>query len=266
MKKILVAISVMIFAFCMSGCGKKSDSSNINSAEILTETTTTDENNQMTPIDEHTESNEADSNNTTETNSLKPTESENKKPNQSSEEKKFGLNESGAVVFEEDHSTLSDAVLISAAQTLFESACTKEWLFTFDCPYILDNSDYIENEFGWRFSKITTAGITSFEDVSADYYKIFSDRYPNNELSSLYIEQNGAVYALAPARGSDLYYSHSVVTEITSKNDDEIFFTVENFYDATDFGVTETYSEKEPFSVVIDNDGVWYAGQFKLPY
>ena len=60
------------------------------------------------------------------------------------------------------------------------------------------------------------------------------------------------------------YYSASKITDIQSKTDDEIFFTVENYYDGSDFG-DDSYSETDTFSMVLEN-GTWKAGQFTLPY
>lgn len=175
----------------------------------------------------------------------------------------FSYDDNGAVVFDTPVDTQNDAVLIAAAQKLFDSACKTYWNYLVDCPYDMDYSSYVENDFGWQFYKVTTAGINSFADVEKDYGKVFSSRYPN-DLSTNYREQNGAVYALNGSRGAHLYYSASKITDVQSKTDDEIFFTVENFYDGSDFG-DESYSETDVFSVVIEGD-TWKVGRFTLPY
>ncbi|WP_303838022.1 hypothetical protein [Ruminococcus flavefaciens] len=176
----------------------------------------------------------------------------------------FEYNADGAVVFSEDSSKADDKTLLAAAQALYESACRTEMQFTVGCPFDVDYNDYVENSLSWRFYRITDSSIKSFSDVENAYHKVFSDRYPH-QLDSLYMESSGSVYALCGNRGSDIYYSSSKVTEIKSKTDDEIFFTVEDYYDGSDFG-EEAYTEKRDFSAVIDADGVWKAGQFTLPY
>lgn len=177
----------------------------------------------------------------------------------------FELNKDGAIVFEGNPDEAPDRLLISAAQSLFESACRTEWRYTVGCPYTIDNNSYIENSLGWRFYRITDSTVATFNDIKSDYGKVFSDKYPD-QLSDYYKEQDGAVYALNGARGSDIYYSVSKITAIESRADDEIFFTVEHYYDGSDYDGSTPYTETETFSVVIGSDGVWKAGKFRLPY
>ncbi len=177
----------------------------------------------------------------------------------------FEYNDDGAVIFEESYEKESDATLIAAAQSLFESACRTEWKFTIGCPYNTDAEDYIENEFEWRFYRITDSSITTLADVERDYYKVFSRKYPNL-LNQLFITGDGAVYALNASRGADIFYEKSTVSEITSRTDDEIFFTVENHYSGTDRDPDMPEIRTDTFSVVIESDGAWRAGKFNLPY
>ena len=177
----------------------------------------------------------------------------------------FEYNDDGAVVFDKPVEDSDDKTLIAAAQALFESAGHVQMLFTVGCPYKVDYDNYIENDLGWQFYRITESGISRFSDIEDGYYKVFSRRYPSSELSELYIEKNGAVYALCGNRGSNIYYSSSRITGIKSRTDDEIVFTVENYYDGSDFD-QESYTETDDFSVVIENGNVWKVGQFTLPY
>ena len=177
----------------------------------------------------------------------------------------FEYNDDGADVFDKPVEDSDDKTLIAAAQALFESAGHVQMLFTVGCPYKVDYDNYIENDLGWQFYRITESGISRFSDIEDGYYKVFSRRYPSSELSELYIEKNGAVYALCGNRGSNIYYSSSRITGIKSRTDDEIVFTVENYYDGSDFD-QESYTETDDFSVVIENGNVWKAGQFTLPY
>lgn len=175
----------------------------------------------------------------------------------------FSIDESGAVVMEIPVEEQNDDILIAAAQKLYNSACETQWKFLYEPPYDLDYTETVENEFGWEFYRIKTGGIKTFADVENDYHRVFSDRYPNT-LSETYREENGSVYAFTGGRGSDLYYSDSMITAIESRKADEIFFTVESLYSGSDFG-DEEYTKTDTFSAVIVGD-VWYVGVFELPF
>lgn len=178
----------------------------------------------------------------------------------------FEYNADGAVVFKADKDSADDRTLIAAAQALFESACHTDWSFTVGCPYSVDQNSYIEaGSFSWRYYRITDSNITSYADIANAYYKVFSSRYPSNELPNLYCEKDGSAYALCGNRGANIYYSTSKITGIKSKSSDEIVFTVENYYDGSDYG-EGAHTETDEFSAVIGSDGVWKAGKFKLPY
>jgi len=177
----------------------------------------------------------------------------------------FSYDESGAVVLKKDISELDEAELLSAGQALFQSACRTEWSYTVGCPYELDNDDFIENDFGWQYHRIITPGISSYSDVLRDYHKVFSDTH-EDQLADLYIEKDGAVYALAAARGQDLYYTASKVTSVKERNMNEIVFSVESFYSGSDMSPDTPTSKTNDFSAVIGSDNKLYAGQFVLPY
>ena len=177
----------------------------------------------------------------------------------------YSMNEDGAVVIEDSERMDDDRAVMSAAEKLFNSACHVNWDMTVGCPYSLDMTDTAENEFGWTFYRITDARIGSKNDILDDYYKVFSRKYPADDIDFLFMEKDGKVYALNGARGKDMYYSVSKIKSIDRRTDDEIFFTVENFYENSDHGEGQ-YSEEAVFSVVIDGDGVWRAGEFTLPY
>lgn len=178
----------------------------------------------------------------------------------------FSYDDNGAVVFDDGDGTgQDDTTLVAAAQALYESACQTEWTYTVGTPYQYDTEDYIENEYGWQFYHVTSEGIESLADVEGDYYRVFSDRYPNH-VSDLYMESGGKLYVAVAERGMDLYYSTSKVKRVVSRSDDEIVFEVENFYTGTDFDGSAAYSEVNEFSVVVENDGTWKVGSFKMPY
>lgn len=171
--------------------------------------------------------------------------------------------ENGAVVLDAESS--SDSELIAAAQVLYEAACDTSWRYHVGCPYSLDYNSYTENELGWQYYLVTDEGVSSIADVEADYNKVFSESYAN-DLSEIYIEHDGSVYALDGERGADIYYTGSKVTGIAEKADGEIFFTVENYYSGDDMLGEGDFTKTAEFSAVISSDGSWRAGKFTLPY
>lgn len=253
-RRTVFILTAAILAVSITGCNKtqKADLSSVSESSYAEDSSTVSEP-QTEPSDPE-ETTEASSE------SDEPTESSSEETS----EDDYTYDEHGAVVLDtsKEH---SDATLIAAAQALFESACETEWRYTVGCPYEVDYNTYIENEFEWQFYKITNSNITSFADIEADYYKVFSSEYPN-KLADLYKEKDGAVYALCGERGSDLYYVESVITGISEKTDSKITFTVENHYSGTDFTGEEPYSETDEFTVVVYDDGTWRAGEFNLPY
>lgn len=177
----------------------------------------------------------------------------------------FSYDEDGAVQFEESPDTENEQLMISAGQALFESACQTQWKFTVGCPYEVDTGYVARNDYGWVFYKIIDENINSFADIENDYYKVFSNRYPSEDLNTLYFERNGNVYAMNGSREMNPYYSMSRITGIESRTDDEIFFTVENFYEGNDQNPDEAYSETDTFSIVLEGDKT-KAGKFRMPY
>lgn len=177
----------------------------------------------------------------------------------------FSYDENGAIQFVQEPETDNEKLMISAGQALFESACQIQWKFTVGCPYSLNMEDTIQNGFGWTYYKITDENIHTIADIENDYYKVFSERYPNEDLKMLYIEFEGNVYALNGQREMNAYYSMSRITGIESQTDDEIFFTVENNYEGNDKNPDMPYSENETFSMITAGDKI-RVGKFRLPY
>lgn len=171
--------------------------------------------------------------------------------------------ENGAVILDAESSL--DSELISAAQILYEAACDTSWRFHVGCPYSLDYDSYTENDLGWQYYLVTDESISSIADVEADYNKVFSETYAN-DLSEIYIERDGRVYALDGERGADIYYIGSKVTGISERAEGEIFFTVENYYSGDDMLGEGDFTKTAEFSAVISADGSWRAGKFTLPY
>ncbi|MDE6035786.1 MAG: membrane lipoprotein lipid attachment site-containing protein [Ruminococcus sp.] len=179
----------------------------------------------------------------------------------------FVYDEAGAVQFAEESQDNDEQILMSAGKALFESACQTEWNFTVGCPYSIDEKNSINaGAYGWTYYRITDTNIHSIADIERDYYNVFSDRYPHEDLKMLYVESNGNVYAMNGKREMNAYYSMSRITGIISRTSDEIVFNVENQFEGNDLEPDKPYSENDTFSVVISPDGKWKAGQFRLPY
>ncbi len=157
-----------------------------------------------------------------------------------------------------------DDEVIAAAQLLFETACETEWKFTVGSPYSLDTSQYVTNEYDWQYYLVTDEGINSLDDVRADFHRVFSEEY-DDTLDELYIEKGGRVYCLNGARGSDIFYEGSEITEITGRSDGEIRFKVVSSYNGASFG-GEAYTEETEFVIIRESDGAWRVSEFKLPY
>ncbi len=265
MKRIISAIIAFSAVLTIAGCNNKKSSEKDAKDSSVSETTTeaAPASTQPDPL-APTEKTTVPATEATEATTAPTTEATTKNP-EVPDSDAFDYNDDGAVVFEDDYKKESDATLIAAAQSLFESACQTEWNYTVGCPYEINTEDYIANEFHWHFYRITDSSIKSFADLEKDYYKVFSKKYPN-QLHELFKESKGAVYALDAARGRDIFYEKSTITEIISKTDDEIFFAVENHYSGTDTDINTPATKTDTFSVVIENDGAWRAGEFNLPY
>ena len=179
----------------------------------------------------------------------------------------FVYDEAGAVQFSEETQANDEQTLMSAGKALFESACQTEWNFTVGCPYSIDEKNSINaGEYGWTYYKITDTNIHSLADIERDYYNVFSERYPHEDLKMLYVESNGNVYAMNGKREMNAYYSMSRITGIVSRTNDEIVFNVENQFEGNDQNPDTPYTENDTFSVIISPDGKWKAGKFRLPY
>lgn len=255
MRKIVI-ISVMTAFLCgLTACGDKTNQSapqdssvtSESSSSETTESTTTELTTESTATHETTVSvTQNSTTSTSDTNNFQQTDI------------------SGGIVFSENIEDLSDDALISAAQLLFESACKTEWDFTVGSPYELDTTQTASNMYGWDCYLITTEGINSLADIRADYHKIFSESY-SDKIDEVFTESDGRAYCLNGARGADIFYEKSVVSAVNSRSDNEISFTVDNYYSGDDFG-NDDYISSEDFVITIDSDGAWRVLKFRIPY
>ena len=170
--------------------------------------------------------------------------------------------------------------LIGKAQNFFETACETYWMYRYTPPFDFadykydENGNVIEKEYNWKVKEngedlgylIKNPDIKSIDDVLEEYYKIFSNRYPN-DIRDAYIEYNGNLNVLSGNRGYNISYKDSHVSEFQRIEGDEIFFTVENsYYDNIPYEEDGFSIKKETFSVIVQPDGSWKVGQFSLPY
>jgi len=179
------------------------------------------------------------------------------------ESQPFETDDNGAVIMEV-HDDTEDSEIISAAQELYKNACETEFRYHVGCPYNLDYNSYVENSYGWQYYLVTDEGYTTIADVEKDYYKIFAEEN-GSDLSEIYIEQDGRLYALDGERGANVFYEGSEITGIIEKSDNKIVFSVDNHYTGNDMDPGTPVTETEQFSVVI-KDGEWRVGEFYLPY
>lgn len=177
----------------------------------------------------------------------------------------FSYDENSITESGQDISEIDNNRLIAIGQSLFETACDFQWKLTVGCPYEIDVDSTVQNGFGWTYYKITDGNVHSLADIEDLYYGVFSDRYPNEDLKILYLDFEGDVYALNGLREKNIYYSHSKIKDVQSRTDDEIVFTVENYFDGTDMNPDEPYSETDTFSIVTADNKI-RVGQFRLPY
>ena len=278
MKRYIACIAALAVLTAFSGCGKdkSSNSESLKGADFQTEVGTL----QPDPLapasteaaDDESGTGSAETTTSTEVedgenghNGGKSGNDDNNVPNEPDPlgGGAFTCDENGAVVFEK-YEDADDRTLMAAAERLFESACETQWKFMFDMPFNTDSNTYIENEFGWRYYLVTDPDVNSLADVENEYHKVFSDKYPN-DLKDNFVEKEGRVYGFSGGRGSNIFYSASKVTAVKSVTDDEIFFTVTNYYSGTDIDGSAPYEQEDEFSVVI-SDNTWRVGKFTLPY
>lgn len=179
------------------------------------------------------------------------------------ENQPFETDENGAVIMEVEDDT-EEKELIAAAQELYENACKTEFKYHVGCPYSLDYKNYIENQYGWQYYLVTSEGYNSISDVEKDYYKIFAEER-GNDLSEIYMEQDGNLYALDGARGANIFYEDSEITGIIENTGEKITFSVDNHYSGNDKEPETPVTETEQFSVIIKNNE-WRVAEFYLPY
>lgn len=170
--------------------------------------------------------------------------------------------------------------LIDKAQDFFETACETYWMYRFHPPFDFMDDEYDEEgnligkNWNWKYKEngeslgyiIKNPEIKSIDDVLEEYYKTFSERYPDN-IRDYYNEYNGNVYLYTGGKGQNISYKDSRVSEFQRIEGDEIFFTVENsYYDNIPYEEDGFSIKKETFSVIVQPDGSWKVGQFRLPY
>lgn len=142
---------------------------------------------------------------------------------------------------------------IALGQEMYQSAM--ELSFRYLCsgsafPFDLENLEIID-----RTYFLTTCG--SFADATMPYYDVFSREYHGSDFDGILLEQDGRLYAARAARGMDITYLSSEVTELVSVSSEEVVFSVYTEY--------EDREETGTFTLVPE-DGFWKVGEFVLPY
>lgn len=264
MKKFLAIITMTAMLCTLAACGNNEDPANTESKPIEEQSQEAEtQPDPLAPTEEAEQPEETEPEAETEAPETEEVTEDEGQPDPL-DSSAFSLDENGALIFTEDAAAESDRTLIAAAQSLFESACRTEFTFTVGCAYPIDSDEYISNEFDWKYYLVTVPGINSIDDVLADYHTVFSSAHDDTFVREMYTEADGKVYELPGGRGADIYYSGSKVTQVESRGDNEITFSVENYYDGTDWGES-AYTEYDTFSMVFE-DGAWRADQFNMPY
>lgn len=98
---------------------------------------------------------------------------------------------------------------------------------------------------------------TSFEEATEPYYELFSKKIHESDFEGLLLEQDGRLYAARAARGMDVTYLSSQVTELVSVTNTEVRYRVTAEYEES----TAVYD-----FTLVPEDGLWKIGEFTLPY
>lgn len=153
---------------------------------------------------------------------------------------------------------LSDAELISKAQSMFDEAVSVYSNFIYDCAYSVDDSETYFSDSGESMLKITDSSVTSVSDVVNDFEQYFSEKY-ESPVPMVYIESGSDVYYIQTDIGGNTSYLSTTISEITKKTENEVFFTAISSYD-------DGTVRQDTYSLVYGENGVeWKTGVFNLP-
>lgn len=163
--------------------------------------------------------------------------------------------------------------LVSAADNLFKQTCSAVFNFSTGARYEIDNKSQYKN---LSYFRVKDPKIKTMADVLADFHSIFADNYVTrysatgdvfDALGGYVSDENGIVYGLGGARGSDVTYQYSKITDIKSMTGNSVTFNVLSHYDSTFLGkegkVTDVNSD---FKLVIQADGALRVTEFTMPY
>lgn len=142
---------------------------------------------------------------------------------------------------------------LSNAQNIYDNAARMK--FRYICPstyFTCDDSD-IKEEGRW----IRVTSCETLEEAAADYYSVFAETGHESDLDNSLRMIDGVLYCSAGARGGNMTYQGSEITELTDSTDDTLTFKVISTYDDT--------TEENIFTLVYER-GVWRVGEFTMPY
>jgi hypothetical protein len=147
----------------------------------------------------------------------------------------------------------TEAEWLTLGQELYMEGC--ELAFRYLCtgsefPFDRENLEIIDRTY---FLTI----YTSFEEATVPYYELFSKSMHENDFEGLLLEQDGRLYAARAARGMDVTYLSSQVSELVSVTNTEVRYRVTAEYEES----TAVYD-----FTLVPEDGFWKIGEFTLPY
>jgi hypothetical protein len=163
-----------------------------------------------------------------------------------------------------------DAEILERARALYKDAIVryKEYTEAGVPPGMEMDWGNAPNEWIGNMIYYVLPGVSSKDEIVEMFLSEFSERYHANDLDGdfPYLERDGKVYTTSANKGNNISYRDTELTEIKRKTDDEIFFTVINYYGDNGIDTSAPWTEQTEFSVVIQPDGSWKVGKLTIPY
>ena len=163
-----------------------------------------------------------------------------------------------------------DAEILERARALYKDAIVryKEYTEGGVPPGMEMDWGNAPNEWIGNMIYYVLPGVSSKDEIVEMFLSEFSERYHANDLDGdfPYLERDGKVYTTSANKGTNISYRDTELTEIKRKTDDEIFFTVINYYGDNGIDTSAPWTEQKEFSVVIQPDGSWKVGKLTIPY
>lgn len=147
--------------------------------------------------------------------------------------------------------------LTSIAEELYGNACEKYQNVLIDCYYGIDFYDYIVDENGRKYFRVTDDTHNSIETVLEDWHTIFNNNF-DDLVNSTYFEYDGSLYGYTAILQENTNYKNTNL-QYYSTDDNEVTFKA-----------TGNYSSGEKiFNFSIEyypSTHEWRVSKFTMPY